>query len=133
MAKRRYTTGTIIRKLREALALQGQGQTIALAVKQLSITGQILTASAGGSAVCGSARSRETSQPGVAQTRHVARRRKSGRLRASYLPSRGRVPGRQRALTQPLEDQATIQCLGFRPPAPIVVVPKAEKQSLETD
>lgn len=40
MAKKRYTPETIIRKLREAEILQGQGQTIAQAVKQLGITEQ---------------------------------------------------------------------------------------------
>ena len=40
MAKKRYTPETIIRKLREAKALQGQGETIAQVVKQLGITEQ---------------------------------------------------------------------------------------------
>jgi transposase-like protein len=40
MAKRRYTPEAIIRKLREAEVLQGQGQTIAQVVKQLGITEQ---------------------------------------------------------------------------------------------
>ena len=40
MAKKRYTPETIIRKLREAEVLQGQGQTIAQVVKQLGITEQ---------------------------------------------------------------------------------------------
>lgn len=40
MAKKRYTPETIIPKLREAEVLQGQGQTIAQAVKQLGFTEQ---------------------------------------------------------------------------------------------
>jgi len=40
MAKKRYTPETIIRKLREAEVLQGQGQTIAQVLKQLGITEQ---------------------------------------------------------------------------------------------
>ena len=40
MAKKRYTAETIIRKLREAEVLQGQGQTITQVVKQLGITEQ---------------------------------------------------------------------------------------------
>ena len=40
MAKKRYTPERIIRKLREAEILQGQGQTIAEVVKQLGITEQ---------------------------------------------------------------------------------------------
>jgi transposase-like protein len=40
MAKKRYTPEVIIRKLREAEVLQGQGQTIAQVVKQLGITEQ---------------------------------------------------------------------------------------------
>ena len=40
MAKKRYTPETLIRKLREAEVLQGQGQTIAQVVKQLGITEQ---------------------------------------------------------------------------------------------
>jgi len=38
MAKKRYTPEIFIRKLREAEVLQGQGQTIAQAVKRLGIT-----------------------------------------------------------------------------------------------
>ena len=37
MARKRYTPETIIRKLREAEVLQGQGKTIAEVVKQLEI------------------------------------------------------------------------------------------------
>jgi len=37
MAKKRYTPKTIIRKLREAEVLQGQGKTIAEVVKQLGV------------------------------------------------------------------------------------------------
>jgi len=40
MAKKRYTPEIIIRKLREAEVLQGQGRTIAQVVKQLGITEQ---------------------------------------------------------------------------------------------
>jgi hypothetical protein len=40
MAKKRDTPETIIRKLREAEVLQGQGQTIAQVVKQLGIAEQ---------------------------------------------------------------------------------------------
>jgi transposase-like protein len=40
MAKKRYTPDTIIRKLREAEILQGQGKTIAQAVKHLGVTEQ---------------------------------------------------------------------------------------------
>ena len=40
MAKKRYTADTIIRKLREAEILQGQGKTIAQAVKNLGVTEQ---------------------------------------------------------------------------------------------
>ena len=40
MAKKRYTPEAIIRKLREAEVLQGQGRTIAQVVKQLGITEQ---------------------------------------------------------------------------------------------
>jgi len=40
MAKKRYTADTIIRKLREAEILQGQGKTIAQAVKQIGVTEQ---------------------------------------------------------------------------------------------
>jgi len=40
MAKKRYTPETIIRKLREAEFLQGQGQTIAQVVKQLGVAEQ---------------------------------------------------------------------------------------------
>jgi putative transposase len=35
MARKRYTPETIIRKLREAEVLQGQGKTIAEVVKQI--------------------------------------------------------------------------------------------------
>ena len=37
MARKRYTPETIIRKLREAEVLQGQGKTIAEVVKQLGM------------------------------------------------------------------------------------------------
>ena len=40
MAKKRYTPDTIIRKLREAEILQGQGKTIAKAVKHLGVSEQ---------------------------------------------------------------------------------------------
>ena len=40
MAKKRYTADAIIRKLREAEILQGQGKTIAQAVKQIGVTEQ---------------------------------------------------------------------------------------------
>ena len=40
MARKRYTPETIIRKLREAEVLQGQGKTIAEMVKQLGVTEQ---------------------------------------------------------------------------------------------
>lgn len=40
MAKKRYTPDTIIRKLREAEILQGQGKTIAQAVKHLGVSEQ---------------------------------------------------------------------------------------------
>ena len=40
MAKKRYTADTIIRKLRETEILQGQGKTIAQAVKQIGVTEQ---------------------------------------------------------------------------------------------
>jgi len=40
MAKKRYTPDTIIRKLREAEILQGQGKTIAQAVKHIGVTEQ---------------------------------------------------------------------------------------------
>ena len=40
MAGKRYTPETIIRKLREAEVLQGQGKTVAEAVKQLGVTEQ---------------------------------------------------------------------------------------------
>ena len=40
MAKKRYTADTIIRKLREVEILQGQGKTIAQAVKQIGVTEQ---------------------------------------------------------------------------------------------
>jgi transposase-like protein len=40
MARKRYTPETIIRKLREAEVLQGQGKTIAEVVKQLGVTEQ---------------------------------------------------------------------------------------------
>ncbi len=40
MARKRYTPETIIRKLREAEVLQGQGRTIAEVVKQLGVTEQ---------------------------------------------------------------------------------------------
>jgi transposase-like protein len=40
MAKKRYTAETIIRKLREVEILQGQGKTIAQAVKQIGVTEQ---------------------------------------------------------------------------------------------
>jgi len=40
MAKKRYTPDTIIRKLREAEILQGQGKTIAQAVKHVGVSEQ---------------------------------------------------------------------------------------------
>ena len=40
MARKRYTPETIIRKLREAEVLQGQGKTVAEMVKQLGVTEQ---------------------------------------------------------------------------------------------
>ena len=40
MARKRYTPETIIRKLREAEILQGQGQTIVQAVKKLGVSEQ---------------------------------------------------------------------------------------------
>ena len=40
MANKRYTPDTIIRKLREAEILQGQGKTIAQAVKHIGVTEQ---------------------------------------------------------------------------------------------
>ena len=40
MAAKRYSPETIIRKLREAEVLQGQGKTIAQVVKKLGITEQ---------------------------------------------------------------------------------------------
>ncbi len=40
MAKKRYTPDTIIRKLRETEILQGQGKTIAQAVKHIGVTEQ---------------------------------------------------------------------------------------------
>lgn len=40
MAAKRYSPETIIRKLREAEVLQGQGKTIAEAVKKIGITEQ---------------------------------------------------------------------------------------------
>ncbi len=40
MAKKRYTPDTIIRKLREVEILQGQGKTIAQAVKHLGVSEQ---------------------------------------------------------------------------------------------
>jgi putative transposase len=40
MARKRYTPEAIIRKLREAEILQGQGKIIAQAVKQLGVTEQ---------------------------------------------------------------------------------------------
>ena len=40
MAKKRYTADTIIRKLRETEILQGQGKTIAQAVKHIGVTEQ---------------------------------------------------------------------------------------------
>lgn len=40
MAKKRYTPEIIIRKLREAEVLQGQGKTIAQVVKHIGITEQ---------------------------------------------------------------------------------------------
>ena len=40
MAKKRYPPDTIIRKLREAEILQGQGKTIAQAVKHLGVSEQ---------------------------------------------------------------------------------------------
>jgi transposase-like protein len=40
MARKRYSPEIIIRKLREAEVLQGQGKTIAEVVKQLGITEQ---------------------------------------------------------------------------------------------
>ena len=40
MAKKRYTPDTIIRKLREAEILQGQGKSIAQAVKHLGVSEQ---------------------------------------------------------------------------------------------
>lgn len=40
MAKKRFTPDTIIRKLREAEILQGQGKTIAQAVKHIGVTEQ---------------------------------------------------------------------------------------------
>jgi hypothetical protein len=44
MAKKRYTADPIIRKLREAEILQGQGKTIAQAVKNLGVTEHTFTA-----------------------------------------------------------------------------------------
>jgi transposase InsO family protein len=43
MARKRYTPETIIRKLREAEILQGQGMTIVQAVKKLGVSEQTLT------------------------------------------------------------------------------------------
>jgi hypothetical protein len=40
LARKRYTPETIIRKLREAEVLQGQGKTIVEVVKQLGVTEQ---------------------------------------------------------------------------------------------
>jgi hypothetical protein len=40
MARKRYTPGTIIRKLREAEILRGQGQTSAQAVKKRGVSEQ---------------------------------------------------------------------------------------------
>ena len=40
MARKRYTPETIIRKLREAEILQGQGHTIVQAVKKLGVSEQ---------------------------------------------------------------------------------------------
>jgi len=40
MARKRYSPEIIIRKLREAEVLQGQGRTVAEVVKQLGITEQ---------------------------------------------------------------------------------------------
>ena len=40
MARKRYTPEVIIRKLREAEVLQGQGKTVAETVKQLGVTEQ---------------------------------------------------------------------------------------------
>ncbi len=40
MAKKRYTAETIIHKLREVEILQGQGKTVAQAVKHIGITAQ---------------------------------------------------------------------------------------------
>ena len=40
MARKRYTPETIIRKLREAEILQGQGLTIVQAVKKLGVSEQ---------------------------------------------------------------------------------------------
>ena len=40
MARKRYTPETIIRKLREAEGLQGQGKTVAETVKQFGVTEQ---------------------------------------------------------------------------------------------
>ena len=40
MARKRYTPETIIRKLREAEVLQGQGKTVAETVKRLGVTEQ---------------------------------------------------------------------------------------------
>ena len=40
MAKKRYTAEAIIHKLREVEILQGQGKTVAQAVKQIGVTEQ---------------------------------------------------------------------------------------------
>ena len=40
MAKKRYTPEAIIHKLREVEILQGQGKTVAQAVKQISVSEQ---------------------------------------------------------------------------------------------
>ncbi len=40
MAKKRYNAEAIIRKLREVEILQGQGKTVAQAVKQIGVTEQ---------------------------------------------------------------------------------------------
>ncbi|MDH3901627.1 MAG: DDE-type integrase/transposase/recombinase [Xanthomonadales bacterium] len=42
MARKRYTSETIIRKLREAEILQGQGLAIVQAVKKLGVTGSTI-------------------------------------------------------------------------------------------
>jgi hypothetical protein len=52
MARKRYTPETIIRKLREAEILQGQGLTVVQAVKKLGVSEQTFCAGAKSTEAC---------------------------------------------------------------------------------